>query len=139
MYSSTDRAASGSLPPPQYPDYSGSLGFFSGTIFATMALEIQATETGSIPIPLRVHSEAVVSRSKPKSRDRYPFLDFLRAMASQLIVWHHLAFYGPLAESVYPLAPHVFDWLMRYARMAVQVFFVLGGFFTARSLTRSKP
>jgi len=104
-----------------------------------MPLEIQVTETGPIPIAARLHSDAVVSRSKPKSRERYPFLDFLRAVASQLIVWHHLSFYGPLPETAYPLAPHLLDWLARYARMAVQVFFVLGGFFTARSLTRSKP
>ncbi len=69
---------------------------------------------------------------------RLPFLDFLRAAASHLIVLHHLSFYGPLAEHAYPAAPIILEWLMRYARMAVQVFFVLGGYFTVRSLSRGK-
>jgi len=73
-----------------------------------------------------------------RQTSRLPFLDFLRAIASQLIVWHHLSFYGPLAEYAYPAAPVLLDWLARYARMAVQVFFVLGGYFTAHSLSRSK-
>ena len=73
-----------------------------------------------------------------RGASRLPFLDFLRAAASQLIVWHHLSFYGPLPECAYPAAPMLLEWLARYARMAVQVFFVLGGFFTARSLSRSK-
>lgn len=73
-----------------------------------------------------------------RKTSRLPFLDFLRAVASQLIVWHHLSFYGPLAEFAYPAAPVLLDWLARYARMAVQVFFVLGGFFTTHSLSRSK-
>lgn len=78
-----------------------------------------------------------ISRVK-HSATRLPFLDFLRAIASQLIVLHHLSFYGPLAECAYPAAPMLLDWLMRRARMAVQVFFVLGGFFTASSLSRSR-
>ena len=69
---------------------------------------------------------------------RLPFLDFLRAAASHLIVLHHCHFHGPLAEHAYPAAPIILEWLMRYARMAVQVFFVLGGYFTVRSLSRGK-
>ena len=53
---------------------------------------------------------------------RFRFIDFLRALASQLIVWHHLAFYGPLSDIAYPLAPLAIDVLYDYARMAVQVF-----------------
>ena len=90
---------------------------------------------GSASIPLT--QEETVNRVARKT-SRLPFLDFLRAVASQLIVWHHLSFYGPLAEFAYPAAPVLLDWLARYARMAVQVFFVLGGFFTAHSLSRSK-
>jgi peptidoglycan/LPS O-acetylase OafA/YrhL len=68
---------------------------------------------------------------------RLPFLDFVRALASQLIVLHHMAFYGPLSDYARPLAPTLFDWLAEYARMAVQVFLVLGGFLVARSLGRA--
>ena len=35
---------------------------------------------------------------------RLPFLDLLRAAASQAIVWHHLAFYGPLSDSAHEVA-----------------------------------
>ena len=55
-------------------------------------------------------------------------VDLLKAVASQLIVLHHLAFYGPMAHQARPLAPALFDWLAGPARMAVQVFLVTGGF-----------
>lgn len=60
----------------------------------------------------------------------------LRAVASQLLVWHHLAFYGPLADLAYPLAPVLLDWLVDPARFVVQVFLVIGGFGTAQHLAR---
>jgi peptidoglycan/LPS O-acetylase OafA/YrhL len=60
----------------------------------------------------------------------------LRAVASQLLVWHHLAFYGPLADVAYPLAPVMLDWLGDPARFVVQVFLVIGGFGTAQHLAR---
>jgi peptidoglycan/LPS O-acetylase OafA/YrhL len=69
---------------------------------------------------------------------RWQFLDMLRAAASHLIVWHHLAFYGPLVDQALPLAPVFLDWLGDQARMVVQVFFVLGGFGTAQHLARLK-
>ncbi len=75
----------------------------------------------------------------PAQTHRLPFVDLLRAMGSQAIVWHHLAFYGPLSDIAYPLAPLAIDLLYDYARMAVQIFFVLGGFMTARITQRSKP
>lgn len=65
---------------------------------------------------------------------RLPFIDLLRAGAAQLIVWHHLAFYGPLPDQLAVWVPALVDWLWIYARMAVQVFFVVGGFITALSL-----
>jgi peptidoglycan/LPS O-acetylase OafA/YrhL len=51
-----------------------------------------------------------------------------------LIVLHHLATYGPLCGFAEPLAPGVIAWLHRDARIAVQVFFVVGGFLAAKSL-----
>lgn len=69
---------------------------------------------------------------------RWPFLELLRACASHVIVWHHLAFYGPLSDVAYPLASGLIDWLYEYGRMAVQVFFVLGGLLMARSASREE-
>lgn len=65
---------------------------------------------------------------------RLAFVDALKAVASQLIVLHHLAFYGPLSDRVRPYAPDVIEWFSDHARIAVQVFLVIGGFLAARSL-----
>lgn len=65
---------------------------------------------------------------------RLPLIDLLKVVASQLIVLHHLAFYGPMTDHVAPLMPRVIDWLANPARMAVQVFLVVGGYLAALSL-----
>lgn len=98
-----------------------------------------------IPLPQasasRPQGEAideVTSNTADKQNSRMPFLDFMRAIASQCIVLHHLVFYGPLPERAYAALPQIFDWFYDHARMAVQVFFVLGGFFTSRGLCRIK-
>lgn len=64
----------------------------------------------------------------------FGFLDLLKAVASNLIVLHHLAFYGPMSERAMPLAPGLLGWLDEHARIAVQVFLVIGGFLAAKSL-----
>jgi peptidoglycan/LPS O-acetylase OafA/YrhL len=66
--------------------------------------------------------------------ERLALVDVLKAFASQLIVWHHLALYGPLAESGHALLPTLMGWVGGDARMVVQVFLVVAGFLTARSL-----
>ena len=63
-----------------------------------------------------------------------PLVDALKAIASQFIVLHHLAVYGPMSDVVYEHASGLFDWLYYDARMAVQVFFVVSGFLAARTL-----
>ena len=70
---------------------------------------------------------------RPDSR-RIPLVDALKAIACICIVWHHLAFYGPMSDVARPLAPALLDWLAEYARMAVHVFLVIGGFLAAGSL-----
>lgn len=70
---------------------------------------------------------------------RLPFLDLLRALASQAIVWHHLAFYGPLSDSARALATSLIDGLAQHARLAVQVFFVVSGYLTAVGLRDREP
>ncbi|MCM8595489.1 acyltransferase [Accumulibacter sp.] len=63
-----------------------------------------------------------------------PFIDALKALASQLIVLHHLAFYGPLSDQAQELAPGLISWLSQNGRYAVQAFLVIGGFLAARSV-----
>jgi peptidoglycan/LPS O-acetylase OafA/YrhL len=70
---------------------------------------------------------------------RLPFLDLLRAVASQAIVWHHLAFYGPLSDSAHEVATALIDGLAEHARLAVQVFFVVSGYLTAISSNGREP
>ena len=65
---------------------------------------------------------------------RQPGIDALKGLACVLIIWHHLAFYGPMSDVLYPHAPTLTDWLYDYGRMAVQVFLVIGGFLAAKSL-----
>ena len=71
---------------------------------------------------------------KPPAADRLPHIDAIKGLACCLIVWHHLAFYGPMSEVARPLAPWLVDALADYARMAVQLFLVIGGFLNARSM-----
>lgn len=68
------------------------------------------------------------------SAKRFPLIDALRALASQLIVLHHLAFYGPMSDVAQSLAPDLITWFSQNGRLAVQVFFVLAGFMAARGL-----
>jgi peptidoglycan/LPS O-acetylase OafA/YrhL len=68
---------------------------------------------------------------------KYGVINLLKAVAAQLIVLHHLAFYGPMADHVRPILPDLIDWLAGSARIAVQVFLVVGGFLAARSLAPS--
>ena len=63
-----------------------------------------------------------------------PLVDLGKVLASQLIVWHHLALYSPMRQVVDPLAPALFGWLADSARLAVQIFLVMAGFLAARSL-----
>lgn len=65
---------------------------------------------------------------------RLAVFDTLKAVASQLIVLHHLVAYGPLAEVFRSRFPQLADWLYYDGRLAVQVFFVIGGFLAARAL-----
>jgi peptidoglycan/LPS O-acetylase OafA/YrhL len=66
---------------------------------------------------------------------QFGLINLLKAGAAQLIVLHHLAFYGPMADQARPLMPALIDWLDDYARIAVQVFLVVGGFLAAKSLS----
>ncbi|MNM50439.1 Acyltransferase family protein [compost metagenome] len=78
---------------------------------------------------------AVVSQADLANRPQFGWINGLKAGAAQLIVLHHLAFYGPMSDYVQPLWPALLDWLGGSARIAVQVFLVIGGFLAAKSLS----
>lgn len=66
---------------------------------------------------------------------QFGLINLLKGGAAQLIVLHHLAFYGPMSDHVRPLLPALIDWLGGSARIAVQVFLVISGFLVAKSLS----
>jgi len=71
----------------------------------------------------------------PSAKQRLQFVTALRAVASVIIVWHHFALYPPLREWASPLVGGLLDWFEVNAR-ATQVFFVVGGYVMARSMSR---
>ncbi|MET0319305.1 MAG: acyltransferase [Duganella sp.] len=73
--------------------------------------------------------------NRPPSQ--FGLINLLKVVAAQLIVLHHLAFYGPMADYVRPIFPDLIGFLGDSARIAVQVFLVIGGFLAAKSLSPS--
>ena len=79
-------------------------------------------------------NQFVTGRSVASAAATEPWIDWGKALASQLIVWHHLVHYGPLAPRLSAFAPGLLAWLNDRALYAVQVFLVVGGYLAARSL-----
>jgi len=73
--------------------------------------------------------------SQPAPQKQFVLINLLKAGSAQLIVLHHLAFYGPMSDHARTIMPALIDWLYDYARIAVQVFLVIGGFLAAKSLS----
>jgi peptidoglycan/LPS O-acetylase OafA/YrhL len=65
---------------------------------------------------------------------RHTHLDALKILGAQLIVLHHLTAYGPVSEALDRYVPTLAAWFYDYARMAVQIFLVLGGFLAVQHL-----
>lgn len=80
-------------------------------------------------------SSRMESAASAVQQTQFGLINLLKAGAAQLIVLHHLAFYGPMADHARVLMPELFDWLAGDARIAVQVFLVIGGFLAAKSLS----
>lgn len=70
-----------------------------------------------------------------KAASQFGLINLLKSGAAQLIVLHHLAFYGPMSDHVRPVLPALIGWLGDSARIAVQVFLVIAGFLVAKSLS----
>ena len=68
------------------------------------------------------------------SHSRLPLLDAMKGIGCLAIVLHHLAVYGPMSEVVRGEFPALIMALELYARLAVQMFFVLAGFLVAAQL-----
>ncbi len=66
---------------------------------------------------------------------RYPLIDALKAVAAQLIVFHHFSSYGPLSKALHTALPRLMGVFYDHGLIAVQVFFVVGGYLAARGLT----
>jgi len=73
--------------------------------------------------------------SAQTKQTQFVLINLLKAGSAQLIVLHHLAFYGPMSDHARTIMPSLIDWLYDYARIAVQVFLVIGGFLAAKSLS----
>ena len=88
----------------------------------------------------RVHGARLAMSSPSRLQGpvaaRLLHIDALKALAAQIIVLHHLASYGPIADAVQSLWPLLIEVLYRHGRLAVQMFIVLGGFLSARALSR---
>ena len=65
-------------------------------------------------------------------------VDVLKVVAAQFIVWHHFSAYGPMADTMTLVWPQLMEWLYSNARLAVQVFLVVGGYLAAQSVM-NKP
>lgn len=76
------------------------------------------------------------NRGPMKFATRLPAVDLLKVVAAQCIVLHHFSAYGPLSDALATAVPALISWLYDNARMAVQVFLVIGGFLAARSLAK---
>lgn len=73
-----------------------------------------------------------------KTIERFPLVDAVKALAAQLIVLHHLAWYGPMSDVAAqwsPLFGHWQSWLAEYGRYAVAAFLAVGGYLAAQSLS----
>jgi hypothetical protein len=93
------------------------------------------------PMPFDEYAMRFLHAEAPPTgaTSRLAFVDALKALACQLIVLHHLAFYGPMSDHAYSLAPALISWLSQDARMAVQAFLVIGGFLAVRAIARTAP
>ncbi len=63
-------------------------------------------------------------------------IDVLKALASQVIVVHHLLLYTPMSDALQAQWPTLLGVLADEGRYVVQVFLVIGGFLAAQSLMR---
>lgn len=74
---------------------------------------------------------------QPAGSRRFFLIDVFKVLAAQLIVLHHLAWYGPMTDVAADLSPYIslgVDWLAEHGRYAVAAFLAIGGFLAALGL-----
>lgn len=64
---------------------------------------------------------------------QFLLIDLFKAMAAQMIVFHHLSIYGPISREALNTT-NLASWLSDYGRFAVQIFLVLGGYLAMMTL-----
>ncbi|MEY4591463.1 MAG: hypothetical protein RIR18_358 [Pseudomonadota bacterium] len=75
------------------------------------------------------------SRSESQAAvQRLPLIDWVKALAAQAIVLHHLALYGPMARVAGDRYANLVSVFYEYGLLAVQAFLVVGGFLAVRGL-----
>ena len=87
-----------------------------------------------MPVPRLVGAGATSTFLPLMSKSRLPLIDAMKGLGCLAIVLHHLAFYGPMSDVVAQAWPAAIEGLISYARLAVQMFFVLGGYLVAQRL-----
>jgi peptidoglycan/LPS O-acetylase OafA/YrhL len=71
-------------------------------------------------------------------RTRSTLIDTLKILASQLIIWHHLSAYSPMAHLLEETWPSLFGLLFDVGRMVVQCFLVISGFLAAQATLKGR-
>lgn len=84
--------------------------------------------------PWRISWPETILPTTTTHNKRNLWLDMTKGACCAAIVWHHLAFYGPMSDVAAQVTPGIIEWLAEYARIAVQIFLVMGGFLSAASL-----
>jgi peptidoglycan/LPS O-acetylase OafA/YrhL len=70
--------------------------------------------------------------------ERVEVVEVLRGLAALAIATHHICVYGPISDHAMAIIPTLIDGVWYYGRIVVQIFFVISGFVTALSLSRTR-
>lgn len=74
------------------------------------------------------------------STTRLSLVNAAKGVGCLVIVIHHLAVYGPMSEVIGAQHPKLIEALVTYGKLAVQMFFVFGGYFVAAQMApRAMP
>ena len=74
------------------------------------------------------------------STTRLSLVNAAKGVGCLVIVIHHLAVYGPMSEVIGAQYPKLIEALIVYGKLAVQMFFVFGGYFVAAQMApRAAP
>ena len=76
-----------------------------------------------------------MNSSQRPPQGQFLLIDVFKAIAAQVIVFHHLSIYGPISREALSLNGWA-QWLSDYGRFAVQIFLVLGGYLAMMILPR---